>query len=556
MRKQLLVRLAIVSGLAAAGCSWTGAMSRTSSRTVAIGSKGSVSDSPLSADCDAADGFEAAFQANSGSLWTVGSAGDRDWALGMMARTSPVIATVGGGFEVAFQANSGSLWTVGSAGDRDWALGMMAGTSPTMTALPGGGFEVAFQASNGSLWTVGSAGDRDWALGMMRGTSPTMTALPGGGFEVGFQANSGSLWTVGSGGDRDWALGMMAGTSPVIASMIGGFEVAFQANNGSLWTVGSAGNRDWALGMMAGTSPVIAAGPGEGFEVAFQANSGSLWTVGSAGNEDWALGMMAGTSPSLSFCDPLAARAALTSQWADGRAGIAGFTVINLATDEMDEGGSAMTQIRTASVIKVPIAMALMSMVSAQGRTLTPAEQTELRLMITQSDNNAATELWNEVGGANVISLMRSLGATETLPDPGGAWGFTLSTSRDLAVVLAHLADGFPGASAADEIVSLMRQVIPSQAWGIGAAIPGAAIKNGWYPDPDDWRVNCLGIADGYALAIMTQYPIGLGQGYGEATCQQIAADLLGGVDAAQLAPRNPPGLPAITGPGMTAAGG
>ena len=30
----------------------------------------------------------------------------------------------GGGFEAAFQANTGSLWTVGSAGNQDWKLGM------------------------------------------------------------------------------------------------------------------------------------------------------------------------------------------------------------------------------------------------------------------------------------------------------------------------------------------------------------------------------------------------------------------------------------------------
>ena len=153
---------------------------------------------------------------------------------------------------------------------------------------------------------------------------------------------------------------------------------------------------------------------------------------------------------------------------------------------------------------------------------------------------------------------MRTLGATDTSLDPGGAWGFTVSTSRDLALVLAGLARGVLGPSATDQIISLMGQVIPSQAWGIGAAIPGAAIKNGWYPDPSDWRVNCLGIAGGrrYALAVMTEYPIGLGQGYGEATCQQIASDLLGGASASGLAPQTQVGRPAIIGRGMTTNGG
>jgi hypothetical protein len=256
--------------------------------------------------------------------------------------------------------------------------------------------------------------------------------------------------------------------------------------------------------------------------------------------------------------DLLASRAAAASAWAAARAGVAGFTVIDLATGKMDQGGFANTQIRTASVIKVPIAMALMAMVNRQGRGLTPTEQSALQLMITQSDNNAATQLWNEVGGANVVGLMRSLGATNTTLDPSGAWGFTRTTSRDLAMVLAGLAQGVLGPAATDEIISLMREVIPSQAWGIGAAIPGAAIKNGWYPDPTDWRVNCLGIAGGrrYALAIMTQYPIGLGEGYGQATCQQIAADLLGGVGPAASSPESGALAPAIIRPGMTADGG
>src|SRR5262249_37552769 len=109
--------------------------------------------------------------------------------------------------------------------------------------------------------------------------------------------------------------------------------------------------------------------------------------------------------------DPLAARTTATAAWVGTRAGITGFTVIDLATEEMDTGGGADMQIRSASVVKVPIAMALMAKVNAEHRSLTSAEQSALRLMITESDNNAATRLWNEVGGNNVIGFMRTLGA-------------------------------------------------------------------------------------------------------------------------------------------------
>ncbi len=263
----------------------------------------------------------------------------------------------------------------------------------------------------------------------------------------------------------------------------------------------------------------------------------------------------------------LAARAAATSAYARSRSGVVGFTLIDTATGGMYAGGSPDASIRTASVIKVPIAMALIAMANRQGRGLTAAEQSDLHFMITQSDNNAATRLWNDVGGTNaVVGLMRSLGATNTHADPGSpeAWGFTWTTSRDLATVLAKLAGGVLGSSGTDLILSQMHQVVPAQAWGIDAAVPGSAVKNGWFPDPSEWRVNCLGIVAGtrYALAVMTRYPIGLGQGYGEQTCQGVASGLFNGPNAAAprlaapMAPAAPGAVPAITGIGMTADGG
>jgi hypothetical protein len=51
----------------------------------------------------------------------------------MMHGTSPSIAGLsGGGFEVAFQANTGSLWSVGASNHGAWNLGMMSNTSPSI----------------------------------------------------------------------------------------------------------------------------------------------------------------------------------------------------------------------------------------------------------------------------------------------------------------------------------------------------------------------------------------------------------------------------------------
>jgi len=79
-------------------------------------------------------GFEVAFQANTGDLWTYSSAsGAANLKQGMKAGTSPAIAAVTGGYEEAFQANTGDLIAVGP---KNYAtgLGMMTGTSPAIAS--------------------------------------------------------------------------------------------------------------------------------------------------------------------------------------------------------------------------------------------------------------------------------------------------------------------------------------------------------------------------------------------------------------------------------------
>jgi hypothetical protein len=240
---------------------------------------------PLNSPNVDVDEFDAAY---GDLLWGFGdpdAESTTDWPLGMMRGTSPSIAALsGGGYEAALQANSTALWTVGDDGTKDWQVGMMSGTSPSITELAGGGFEVAFQANTGDLWTVGTAGTVNWQMGMMSGTSPSITGLSGGGYEVAFQENTGALGTVGTAGSTGWQIGMMSGTSPSIAGLVGGgYEVACQADPTDLWTVGTAGTTDWQVEKVSGTSPSIAALATGGYEVAIQAST-VLWAVGMAGD--------------------------------------------------------------------------------------------------------------------------------------------------------------------------------------------------------------------------------------------------------------------------------
>ncbi|MGI5253476.1 serine hydrolase [Actinacidiphila glaucinigra] len=49
--------------------------------------------------------------------------------------------------------------------------------------------------------------------------------------------------------------------------------------------------------------------------------------------------------------------------------------------------------------------------------------------MITQSDNNATTALWNELGRAKVQAFLSAAGMTQTVPGSGGFWGLTAAAA-------------------------------------------------------------------------------------------------------------------------------
>lgn len=171
--------------------------------------------------------YEVAFQTTFGNLETTGTFDNHGaWALGMMAGTSPAVTTNanGNGYEVAFEANTGNLWTVafGASGGTNMNLGMMRGTSPAITDQADGvGYEIAFQANTGDLWTVGADNHDNWKLGMMAGTNPSIIIGPGGDqYEVAFEANTGQVWTVGEDDHDAWTAdsAVASGTSPSIGA--------------------------------------------------------------------------------------------------------------------------------------------------------------------------------------------------------------------------------------------------------------------------------------------------------------------------------------------------
>jgi hypothetical protein len=242
----------------------------------------------------------------------------------------------------------------------------------------------------------------------------------------------------------------------------------------------------------------------------------------------------------LSFRFPDAAHAA-ASRW-----GITAVTVVDTMTGEVFINETARYPIRSASVIKVPILCAtLYNHLAARKEGMPPlsaAERTDAEAMIRRSDNDATTRLWRALGGSKVMEyIQHTVETRDTILAPENAnwWGYTHTTSYDLAMILKGLAtkELLPP-TACDYVLGEMRKVVPDQRWGIPEGCrtpPTVAVKNGWYPEEDTkvWRVHSTGVApvgstpERVVISILTRYPLERGMRYGQDTCRRVAAEVL-----------------------------
>ncbi|MHB8510828.1 MAG: serine hydrolase [Actinomycetota bacterium] len=172
----------------------------------------------------------------------------------------------------------------------------------------------------------------------------------------------------------------------------------------------------------------------------------------------------------------------------------------------------ADSQFDTASTVKAQILGTLLVRAEREHRELSEWEMSNAIPMIEQSDNNAATNLWDSVGGADGVHRFdESIGMNETDPNPG-AWGLTRVTARDSVTLMRnfvyvskHLSTHYR-----DVALSLFEDVEPSQRWGISGGVHGAhiAIKNGWLPHGFGWIINSIGGVWGtgrdYIIAVLT----------------------------------------------------
>ena len=205
-----------------------------------------------------------------------------------------------------------------------------------------------------------------------------------------------------------------------------------------------------------------------------------------------------------------------------GRSGTVLAAVYDVRTGQSWRLGDGPAQ-DEASVVKVDILETLLS--ASDGTGLSSDDQGLAEQMIEDSDNDAATSLWDTAGGtAGLAAYNDRVGLTRTTPSacvvcvdfPWPGWGLTTTVPYDQITLLKQLIKPGPLLTAAERqyALSLLENVTPDQAWGVSGGVPAGvtvALKNGWLPlndDNTDWQINSEGWVSGdgrdYLISVLT----------------------------------------------------
>jgi hypothetical protein len=249
--------------------------------------------------------------------------------------------------------------------------------------------------------------------------------------------------------------------------------------------------------------------------------------------------------PAAAHHDPLGSAA---TSYVATRDGVVLAAVYDLRTGQTWQFGRGQPQ-DEASVVKLDVLETLLAERGRSGTELSASDRTLAEQMIEDSDNDAATSLWDEVGGASGIrSFNTSAGLAHTVPSscvncpgfPWPGWGLTTTIPGDQLTLLRALVEPNTLLTNTERsyALSLMENVTPDQRWGVSGGVPDqatVALKNGWLPlnsANNNWQINSVGWISGsgrdYLIAVLTTgNPT---EQYGIDTIDQLAAMVWNGM--------------------------
>jgi hypothetical protein len=227
-------------------------------------------------------------------------------------------------------------------------------------------------------------------------------------------------------------------------------------------------------------------------------------------------------------------RAAAAVRYANERSMTSGVAVLDTRTNRLYTAGNSAGYYASASVVKTLIAARLLIEGKMHGAVATKA-----RAMITNSDNDAAWDLYPSVGKDALLPWMErhygiDIGAPPTMQ---GIWGSTQISARGIVTFYAavrHDKAVWPWLSGAMHDYAPRSSSGEPNLFGIAVPAPAAAVKNGWDTNrdvkaPSNAIVNSTGFVQGdrYAVAILSEGPGSLYYSGGERIVTDEATILL-----------------------------
>lgn len=219
--------------------------------------------------------------------------------------------------------------------------------------------------------------------------------------------------------------------------------------------------------------------------------------------------------------DPLNAQA---QGYLAGRSGRVEAAVYDLSTGQQWTVGRQAPQ-AAASVENLGILEAVLNQRTTQRTVLSLAEQELSPPMIEQSDGDAASTLWGDVGGAKGMRAFdHKAGLAHTSPSScvrcpgfsGPGWALTSTTPQDQVTLLRQLVQPSRVLDKNDQkyALYLLEHVASSQRWGVSGGVPAGvtvALESGGLPlnaSNSDWQVNSVGWVSGggrnYLMSVLS----------------------------------------------------
>ncbi|GAA3450110.1 hypothetical protein [Dactylosporangium matsuzakiense] len=194
--------------------------------------------------------------------------------------------------------------------------------------------------------------------------------------------------------------------------------------------------------------------------------------------------------------------------------GTFGIIVRDRQSGTVFKAGNTTATTWTASTIKLAIATDLLERQQAKEITLDATDRGNLDKALINSDNDAATALWNKYAEAGTVAKYKTqygMGSLAVVDGMETFWRNLRCSAEDLQSLMSYVLEKLDPTSRT-YIVATLRKVAGNQHWGVWAA--GAGLKpgnkDGWVEKPvngtDVWMTHTVGFAgdsERYVVAVV-----------------------------------------------------